>query len=96
MSRNALLIALCLALPGLAAAEQIKIPVGQQGNLSAVSTPTLGMSKAMVEKAYGAPQQQFSAVGEPPISRWVYPEFTVYFEYNTVVHSVVRHTPKPE
>jgi hypothetical protein len=29
-------------------------------------------------------------VGDPPISRWVYDHFTVYFEYDKVLHSVVN------
>ena len=29
------------------------------------------------------------AVGKPPISRWEYPGFVVYFEHDHVIHSVV-------
>ena len=54
-----------------------------------VIRPTRGMSKANVEQQFGQAEQQSAAVGEPPISRWVYPDFVVFFEYNTVIHSVV-------
>jgi hypothetical protein len=30
-------------------------------------------------------------VGDPPITRWVYDRFTVYFENDRVIHSVVHH-----
>jgi hypothetical protein len=29
-----------------------------------------------------------AAVGQPPIARWVYPSFVVYFERNLVIHAV--------
>jgi hypothetical protein len=31
------------------------------------------------------------AVGEPPISRWEYTGYTVYFEHDLVLHSVIQH-----
>jgi len=31
-----------------------------------------------------------AAVGDPPISRWEYADFTVYFEYDRVVHAVLK------
>jgi hypothetical protein len=53
--------------------------------------PTRGESKARVEARFGAPSRMVAAVGEPPISRWEYPGFTVYFEGDLVIHAVVRH-----
>jgi len=50
--------------------------------------PTRGMSMAQVESRFGAPAEKFAAVGQPPITRWVYPSFVVYFEYQHVVHTV--------
>jgi hypothetical protein len=52
------------------------------------TTPARGASKAQVEKQFGEPTQRVAAVGNPPISSWVYPGFTVYFEYDHVIHSV--------
>ena len=51
--------------------------------------PTRGMTQASVEAKYGAPQSKVAAVGEPPISRWEYDGFVVYFEYDKVIHAVV-------
>ena len=54
-----------------------------------VATPARGTSKAQVEKHFGAPTDRVAAVGDPPISSWVYPGFTVYFEYDHVIHAVL-------
>lgn len=50
--------------------------------------PARGTSMEKVEATYGAPTQRVAAVGEPPISRWEYPGFTVYFEHQLVIHTV--------
>jgi hypothetical protein len=52
------------------------------------------MSMDKVEAKYGAPSRRVPAVGggsaaQPPITRWEYPGFIVYFENNHVVHTVV-------
>ena len=56
-----------------------------------VLRPTQGMSMAEVEQQFGRPEQKSSAVGEPPITRWTYNDFVVFFEHNLVIHSVVPH-----
>ena len=55
---------------------------------ASVGAPTRGSSMAQVERRYGPPSERAAAVGQPPITRWVYPTFTVYFEYDHVVHAV--------
>jgi hypothetical protein len=52
--------------------------------------PSRGVTKARVEADYGEPQTRHAAVGEPPISRWDYPGFVVFFEYDRVIHAVTR------
>ena len=52
--------------------------------------PTRGMSMDRVEARFGAPVARQPAIGEPPISRWEYPDFTVYFEYRFVIHAVQK------
>ena len=52
--------------------------------------PTRGMTQASVETNFGAPQNRRTAVGDPPISRWEYAEFVVFFEYDKVIHAVSR------
>lgn len=53
------------------------------------SVPTRGMTMAQVEQKFGAPTERHAPVGQPPISRWVYPDKVVYFEYDHVVHTVL-------
>ncbi|MDY6946906.1 MAG: hypothetical protein SXG53_14415 [Pseudomonadota bacterium] len=50
--------------------------------------PARGMSMEKVEATFGAPTSRVPAVGEPPISRWEYPGFVVYFENQLVIHTV--------
>jgi hypothetical protein len=52
--------------------------------------PARGQTKSRVEARFGAPQSRSAAVGQPPISRWDYPGFVVFFEYDHVVHAVGR------
>jgi hypothetical protein len=57
---------------------------------SAVAAPPRGTSMAAVEASFGAPVERYAPVGQPPITRWVYPSFVVFFEYSHVVHAVTR------
>jgi len=59
---------------------------------SDVATPTRGMTMNQVETKFGAPVTKIPAVGRPPISRWEYPGFVVYFEADHVIHSVVANS----
>jgi len=65
----------------------------------ALDMPARGLSMKQVRKRYGKPQKIVSPSGHfskrrPPITRWVYSNFTVYFENNLVLHSVRPHTMK--
>ncbi|RZU47091.1 hypothetical protein EV700_1482 [Fluviicoccus keumensis] len=55
----------------------------------AADMPAQGMSMTAVQKQFGAPLQKSATIGKPPITRWVYKDFTVVFEYKHVVHSMV-------
>ena len=63
------------------------------------SIPSRGMNMANVEHIFGAPQEKLPAIPDPgtklhpPITRWVYPDYVVYFEYNYVVHTVLKQHP---
>lgn len=50
--------------------------------------PTKGMTMQRVEAAFGSPASRVPAVGTPPISRWEYPGFVVFFENDHVIHTV--------
>lgn len=92
---HVLLGVLVLPVAANAAGDTIRIPVGQQeGTVAATDLPSRGMKRDRVRERYGRPEGQAAAVGDPPISRWHYDGFTVYFEGDTVVHSVVTHMPR--
>lgn len=63
---------------------------------SQAATPARGTLMAQVEAQYGQPERKVDAVGKPPISRWVYPGFTVYFEHSHVIHAVVNKATPTE
>ena len=50
--------------------------------------PARGMSMDKVEATYGTPSNRAAPIGEPPITRWEYPGFVVYFEHQFVIHTV--------
>ncbi len=52
--------------------------------------PARGMSMERVAEQYGEPTERIPAVGIPPISRWVYAGYTVYFEDQITITSVVH------
>lgn len=78
-----------------AIAEEIRIPIGEQAkDQTPIDMPTKGMSKERVKSLFGEPLEEVPAKGEPPISRWKYQEFTVYFDSNAVIHCVRNFQPK--
>lgn len=84
--RNLLLLAV-FALSS-AAAETIAVNDGIVVKSADVPTPTRGMTMTQVASKFGAPATKIPAVGNPPISRWEYLGFIVYFEGDHVIHSV--------
>ena len=45
-----------------------------------------------VEQRFSSPQARKEPVGSP-ITVWEYAEFSVYFEYNHVLHTVLKPSP---
>ena len=84
--------ALSLCLAGLATAPALPAQTLEMADppaaTTAVATPARGQSMAQVERQFGAPTERFAPVGQPPITRWVYADKIVYFEYDHVVHAV--------
>lgn len=77
----------------LAHADQLQVPVSQQGS-NALQTPQQGSSQQLVLSQYGEPLKRHASVGRPPITRWDYQDFSVYFEHSTVINSVKHHSPQ--
>jgi len=72
-------------------ADELTVPVGQQAaEKASLARPTAGMTQAKVEKKFGAPIKRTDSVGKPPISSWEYADYTVYFENDRVIHSVLK------
>ncbi|NOR65733.1 MAG: hypothetical protein GQ528_00070, partial [Woeseiaceae bacterium] len=61
---------------------------------SSAARPASGTTAAIVESTFGAPDAKVAPVGDPPISRWVYKDFVVFFEYERVIHAVIRRDQK--
>lgn len=83
---------LIFAISAPISAEVIHIPVGQQGSAQ-MPMPARGDSKNKVLDRFGLADEEHPAVGQPPITRWDYREFSVYFEGNRVINSVPHHRP---
>lgn len=75
---------LCGALPAMADTLLINKTIQPV----TIELPRHGISMDQVRNRFGDPLEAIPAVGEPPITRWNYPEFIVYFEHSTVLHSV--------
>lgn len=69
--------------------QTINMPLANKPN-SNIKRPTRTQSKNTVISEFGNPIEKHKPKGNPPIERWDYPEFSVYFESNYVIHSVVR------
>jgi len=52
--------------------------------------PVNGLTMVEVEARYGEPDERIGPVGEPPITRWVYSDYSVYFEHRVVIESVLH------
>jgi len=55
---------------------------------SSVDRPKRGSTMGEVEKHFGAPVEKHATVGQPPITRWDYTGFSVFFEHDRVIHAV--------
>ena len=56
---------------------------------SQIERPKRGSTMTDVEKQFGTPVTRHATVGEPPITRWDYPQFAVVFERDRVIDAVV-------
>jgi hypothetical protein len=86
--RTISLVALLLAAMGSANADTLRMQGASAGSND--GRPTRGMTQASVESKYGSPAAVKAAVGDPPITRWEYANFVVFFEYDKVIHAVVK------
>ena len=81
-------------------ADTLEMPAGtpaatQPSAGYSVNLPGRGMTMTQVEEKFGPPLQKLPEVGDPPIIRWIYPDYTVYFEYQYVINSVLNAPSAP-
>ena len=88
-----------LALAGAVSAETLLVDRVKEESKTAM--PARGQTMAQVEAKYGAPSEKLDPRGGqkrqwPTINRWVYPEFTVYFEKSKVIDVVANKADAQE
>ncbi len=96
MKIRAVISLLCATLvAGAALAETVVVDGKVTVESSSVAHPSRGMLMSAVERQFGEPATRHPAVGQPPITRWDYPAFSVFFERDRVIHAVVtgEHPP---
>ena len=100
----ALTLPLILSVAGPAQAEVLLIERTEAAHHA--DLPQRGMLMNQVTSRYGMPTRKHATVGggsaqQPPITRWDYPAFSVYFENDHVVSAVLNRAgalekgPKP-
>jgi len=88
MLRTVIVCAVVIGAPA-ALADTLLLDGIDAARPSADLRPARGTSMDRVEAQFGPPAMRQAAVGDPPIERWDYPGFVVYFEYQYVIHAVV-------
>ncbi|MBT8084449.1 MAG: hypothetical protein HKN35_14345 [Woeseia sp.] len=89
--RALVVIALASGMLGVAQADTLQMGgADKSARFNEAGKPSRGMSQARVEAEYGVPSTRRGPVGDPPISRWDYPGFAVFFEYDKVIHAVSK------
>ncbi len=89
------LITACL-FSSLSYSETIKIGLSEQAEENKnINRPKVGMSMETVKSYFGNPNTVSGPTGKPAIYQWKYADFTVYFEGESVIHSVL-HPSKAE
>jgi hypothetical protein len=94
MKRITLFLTLSVALLGTAPGIADTLLIQRVQAESGVTLPRRGNSMEQVEAQFGVPERKFAPVGggsgkTPPITRWQYETFSVYFENTHVVSAVL-------
>ena len=76
-----------MAFPVLGGAASDAMTEATFPNLRA-DLPSNNMAETAVLEKFGEPMERITAVGNPPISRWKYSDYIVYYEWDRVIISV--------
>nr|WP_017939212.1 hypothetical protein [Pseudomonas thermotolerans] len=93
MPLSRILLLFMLLAPTSIRADTLTIPVGQQGPAN-TPLPARGETQRAVLERFGLADEEHAPVGQPPITRWDYRDFSVYFESGRVIDSVIHHRPR--
>ncbi len=99
MQKTFLLLA-TLALSAVTSLHAETLTVPETATASSAGLPVRGSGQGAVLKAFGEPAMRHAPVGggsaqQPPITRWDYSGFSVFFENSHVVDVVVKDAPAP-
>ena len=86
----ALVIALIagFSLPPALSADVLLIKNVRQAE--SMDVPANGMTRGEVRARFGEPVKVHSSVGYPPITQWEFDGWSVYFEYDLVLYTVLH------
>jgi hypothetical protein len=84
-----IVLAFMLALTVQVASADVLI-IDEVRQAERMELPKNGQSKSEIEARFGTPSKKVAAVGDPPISSWEYDRYSVYFEYDLVLSTVLH------
>jgi len=90
MKASSLSLAMTLASlwGGAATAETMVVDDQVVVRPSTIELPARGQTMSAVEAKFGTPQTRHATVGAPPITRWDYAGFSVFFEKDRLIDAV--------
>ena len=86
----ALVIGTAAILAPVVTAQADVLLIEEVRQAESMQLPVNGMNKDDVRAKFGAPAQTRAPVGDPPISRWDYEHWSVYFEHDLVLSTVLK------
>jgi len=88
MKIRLLALACALAAAGAATAETVVVDDQVMVKPTTIDRPRRGSTMQQVEARFGMPVERHATVGKPPITRWDYSGFSVFFERDRVIDAV--------
>ncbi len=79
-----------LVFPATGMSEVLLIDAVKAEQKSSIPRPQNGDDMVEVEHRFGPPKAKQGPVGNPPITRWDYENFSVYFEHDKVLTAVLK------
>ena len=86
----AILTIFAMLAAGTIQADDLLIDKVDQSAAERDARPPRGATMANVETRFGQPALRNNAVGDPPITRWEYGDYLVFFEYDRVIDTVEK------